>query len=99
DLIHSMEVFYYLPNPITLIKHVTSNWLNPGGRLIMGIDYYTENKPSESWHVDCGISIMTRLSESEWVDGFNQAGIKNVVSWRVGQKDGWTGTLVVTGKI
>jgi len=99
DIIHSMEVFYYLPDPIALINHIASQWLNPGGRLIMGIDYYRENKPSESWDEDCGISIMTRLSEAEWVAGFNSAGLKNVTFWRVGAKDDWAGTLVVTGKL
>jgi trans-aconitate methyltransferase len=97
DLIHSMEVFYYVKNPVGLIKHVTDNWLNPGGRLIMGIDYYTENKVSESWSEDCGISIMTRLSEAEWIDSFRRAGLTNVQSWREGAKEGWAGTLVVTG--
>ena len=97
DLVHSIEVFYYVEDPIGLIKHARDNWLNPGGRLIMGVDYYTENTVSESWNIDCGISIMTRLSESEWVDGFNQAGFHDVQSWREVEKEGWAGTLVVTG--
>ena len=97
DIVHSMEVFYYVKNPVGLIKHVTDNWLNPGGRLIMGIDYYTENKVSESWSEDCGISIMTRLSEAEWLSGFNSSGLIDVLCWRVGAKDDWAGTLVVTG--
>ena len=65
DSVNSMLDFA-LEDQVGLIKHVTDNWLNPGGRLIMGIDYYTENKVSESWSEDCGISIMTRLSEAEW---------------------------------
>lgn len=97
DLVHSMEVFYYVKDPIKLIAHVADNWLNPGGRLIMGVDYFTENTASASWNVDCGISIMTRLSESEWVRGFDQAGFQDVQSWREGEKEGWAGTLVVTG--
>lgn len=97
DIVHSMEVFYYVENPVALIAHVANHWLNPSGRLIMGVDYYTENTVSESWSEDCGISIMTRLSESEWVDGFNQAGFHDIQSWREGEKEGWAGTLVVTG--
>jgi SAM-dependent methyltransferase len=98
DLIFSMEVFYYVNNPIKLIDHVVKNWLQPKGRLIIGIDYYKENKPSESWPLDCGISIMTRLSEEEWSNGFIKAGLVNVLTWREGQKDKWGGTLILTGE-
>tara|TARA_B100000530_G_C15900415_1_gene465132 strand:+ start:626 stop:1246 length:621 start_codon:yes stop_codon:yes gene_type:complete len=98
DIVFSMEVFYYVKNPIKLIDHVVKNWLKPTGRLIIGIDYYKENKPSESWPLDCGISIMTRLSEKEWSDGFIESGLVNVLSWREGQKDKWGGTLILTGE-
>jgi hypothetical protein len=76
---------------------VVSHWLKPGGRLIIGIDYYSENEPSTSWNKECGISIMTRLSEAEWLSGFNSSGLIDVLCWRVGAKDDWAGTLVVTG--
>ena len=97
DLVLSMEVFYYFSNPNLLIQHITDKWLNTEGRLIMGIDYYTENKPSENWRTECDISIMTRLSISEWVGMFIHAGLNNIQSWQVGAKDDWAGTLVVTG--
>ena len=97
ELVHSMEVFYYFANPNLLIQHITDKWLNPEGRLIVGIDYYKENKPSENWRTECGISIMTRLSITEWVGMFIHAGLNNIQSWQVGAKDGWAGTLVVTG--
>ena len=48
NIVHSMEVFYYFENPDHLIKHFYSNWIKKGGRLIMGIDHYEENKPSHS---------------------------------------------------
>ena len=92
-----MEVFYYFANPNLLIQHIIDKWLNPEGRLIMGIDYYTENKPSENWNTECDISIMTRLSIAEWVGKFIHAGLNNIQSWQVGEKDDWAGTLVVTG--
>ena len=63
----------------------------------IGIDYYSENEPSTSWNKECGISIMTRLSEAEWLSGFNSSGLIDVLCWRVGAKDDWAGTLVVTG--
>ena len=97
DIVLSMEVFYYFENPGLLIKHINNNWIKSGGRLIMGIDYYQENEASHSWQKDCGISIMKLLSEKKWIGFFENAGLKNVKSWRNGQDKEWGGTLVVTG--
>ena len=72
---------------------------NSGGRLIMGIDFYTENIPSHSWPEDCSISIMKLFSEREWIRFFENAGFEKVKSWRHGEKDEWGGTLIVTGKV
>ena len=97
DLVHSMEVFYYFKNPDRLINHVYSNWLKNNSRLIIGIDYYFENTVSHSWPDDCGVSIMKLFSENEWRGFFKKAGFKEVASWRFGQKENWTGTLIITG--
>ena len=58
NLVHSMEVFYYLENPEALIQHIYSNWLKENARLIIGLDFYLENPISHSWPEECGISIM-----------------------------------------
>ena len=92
-----MEVFYYFENPGLLIKHINNNWIKSGGRLIMGVDYYQENKSSHSWQNECGISIMKLHSEKEWKRFFENAGLKDVTSWRYGQDKEWGGTLIVTG--
>ncbi len=97
DIVHSMEVFYYLAEPKSLIRHVVENWLKPGGRLIIGVDFYEENRQSHSWVTDCGISVMTMLSESEWKNGFEESGFGYVQSWRHGAEGEWAGTLIVTG--
>ena len=97
DIVHSMEVFYYLAEPKSLIRHVVENWLKPGGRLIIGVDFYEENRQSHSWVTDCGISVMTMLSESEWKNGFEESGFGYVQSWRHGTDGDWAGTLIVTG--
>ena len=76
DLVHSMEVFYYFEKPDLLIQHIYNNWIEPGGRLIMGIDFYTENIPSHSWPKDCAISIMQLFSEKEWAGFFKSAGFE-----------------------
>ena len=98
DCVFSMEVFYYVEKPNLLIDNIFSNWLKKNGRLIMGIDYYTENKSSQGWQSDCGISVMTRLTESQWIENFKLSGFEEVHSWRQGERKNWSGTLIVTGK-
>ena len=97
DIVLSMEVFYYFENPGLLIEHINNKWIKSGGRLIMGVDYYQENISSHSWQKDCGISIMKLHSEKEWKVFFENAGLKDVKSWRYGQDKEWGGTLIVTG--
>ena len=99
DVVHAMEVVYYLDNPKTFIKSVYANWLAKNGQLVIGIDFYSENPVSHSWPDDCGITNMRLFSENEWVSFFNDAGFKSVTSWRVDPKEGWAGTLVVTGRV
>ena len=97
DLVHSMEVFYYLQNPQQLLEHIASHWLKDKARLIIGLDYYQENKVSHSWSQDCGIANMQLFSEKTWSSFFINAGFKEVKSWRVDAKENWAGTLVITG--
>ena len=96
DLIHSMEVLYYLDNPTEVIRKIFNSWLNNGGRLIVGVDHYFENHQSHSWEKKVG-TRMLMLTEREWKDIFESAGFENIKSWRSNQHDEWTGTLVITG--
>ena len=96
-LVHSMEVFYYFKEPEKLINHVFNHWLAPGSRLIIGLDFYTENEESHSWPEECGISIMQLYTEETWKAFFRNAGFQDVQSWRIGEKEDWAGTLIVTG--
>ena len=98
DLVISMEVLYYFENPEKLIHHFYENWITKNSRLIIGIDYYKENVVSHSWPEDTGVSIMRLFSENEWKQMFLNSNFKNVHSWRVNQKKGWEGTLIVTGE-
>ena len=41
---------------------------------------------------------MTLLSEGEWIALFEKAGFTEVKSRRIDPKEGWTGTLCVTGR-
>ena len=93
-----MEVFYYLEDPKKLIDNVYKNWLNQDGRLIIGIDFYKENKTSHDWSESCGIKNMKLLSEREWLSFFMNSGFKNVKTWKNGPKKDWEGTLIITGE-
>ena len=43
DLIHSMEVLYYLKNPADVVSNIAKSWLNDNGRVIVGIELYDEH--------------------------------------------------------
>ena len=97
DLIHSMEVLYYLENPTEVIQRISDAWLNKDGRLIVGIDLYYENTDSHTWQEKVG-TPMLMLKESEWIQIFEMAGLQEVRAWRSSQDNDWAGTLVLTGK-
>ena len=97
DIVHSMEVFYYVENPDTLIQNIFDFWLNPKGKLIMGIDFYHENTSCHNWQEDCGVNIMQLLPINTWVNFFRKAGFKNVSARHLSVKEDWEGTLVVMG--
>ena len=92
-----MEVFYYLINPKKMIQQIFDSWLKKNGRLIIGIDFYFENKVSHNWSDNCGISNMKLYSEKSWINFFKIAGFNSVKSWRFGAKKDWAGTLIVKG--
>ena len=97
DLIHSMEVLYYLEDPASILNKIAESWLNEGGRFIAGIDLYYENTDSHSWEEKVGTKMLM-FKEAEWADFFKQAGFNDVTSWRANQSEDWAGTLVLTGK-
>mgnify|MGYP000179697611 FL=1 len=97
DLIHSMEVLYYLEDPSLTVKKITDSWLYKEGRLIAGVDLYYENQASHSWEEKVGTKMMM-LKEAEWMEIFSSAGLREVESWRSNQSQDWAGTLVLTGK-
>jgi trans-aconitate methyltransferase len=98
DIVHSMEVFYYVEHPDSLIQNIFDFWLSPGGKLIMGIDFYLENKSCHTWQEDCGVNIMKLFPKDTWIEYFKSAGFKNITSNHLGVKENWEGTLVVMGE-
>ena len=97
DVIHSMEVLYYLDDPFETVKKISHSWLSHNGRLIVGVDHYYENADSHSWQEKVG-TRMLMLKESEWLNIFEMAGLNEVQSWRSSKDKDWAGTLVLTGK-
>ena len=97
DVIFSMEVFYYLKDPLKTLKYIYSKMINDNGFFIMGIDYYIENKSSLSWPKDLDLDLQT-LKIDDWVKIVQLAGFKNVIYEQVGGKENWAGTLIIYGK-
>lgn len=97
DLIHSMEVLYYLDDPKRIIKNIYNSWMQINGRLIIGIDLYFENQESHAWEDRVGAE-MKMFKEYEWISFFELAGFKEIKSWRSNKEKDWAGTLVITGK-
>ena len=98
DIVHSMEVVYYLKDPFAFLQNVYNSWLTSTGMVILGLDFYKENTVSHSWPEDCGVSTMHLFSEEHWVELFRKAGFKEVESTRFGVKEGWSGTLIMRGQ-
>ena len=96
NLVHGMEVLYYLEDPGTFLHKICSEWLEPGGVVILGVDYYVENEASLAWPERLGVRMAT-LSEAAWRDGLYAAGFSDVRVWRAASKDG-PGTLAMLAR-
>jgi len=98
ELVHSMEVFYYFTDPSILVNHVKENWLETKGMLIIGVDYYKENKGCHNWSENVGTS-MKMLSRKDWVNIFRSSGLSNIKHWLSCPNNDFLGTLVITGTV
>ena len=97
DLLHTMEVLYYLERPMEFLKILHDRWLKPGGRLVIGVDHYVENPSSHDWGPSLNIH-MALLTIEEWKKGLDEAGFIDVGAEQVGAKEDWSGTLVLTAQ-
>ena len=96
DVVFSMEVFYYLKDPKSVIEYVFKHLLNPGGFFILGIDHYLENSTSLSWPNDLNVDMKT-YSMVQWKKMFENTGFSNISISQNGKKKNWEGTLVLSG--
>jgi SAM-dependent methyltransferase len=94
DLVVSMEVLYYLDDPVALLRKIAHAWLKPGGYAVIGIDHYQENEESLEWPQLVGTRMAT-WPESRWLEALEQAGFTRVRHWRAAARPGWAGTLAM----
>ena len=95
DLVHTMECLYYLEDPLGFLQTLHDEWMLPGGRLVIGVDHYTENPASHDWGPSLNVH-MALLSMDDWVAGLKEAGFTDITAMQVGAKEDWAGTLVLT---
>ncbi len=95
DLVHTMECLYYLDDPLGFLQTLHDEWMLPGGRLVIGVDHYTENPASHDWGPSLNVH-MALLSMDDWTSGLKEAGFTDITAMQVGAKEDWAGTLVLT---
>ena len=95
DLVHTMECLYYLEDPLGFLQTLHDEWMRPGGRLVIGVDHYTENPASHDWGPSLNVHLAI-LSMDDWTSGLKEAGFTDITAMQVGAKEDWAGTLVLT---
>ena len=97
DFVQSMEVLYYFNEPKSLVDHIMTSWLKPGGKFISGLDYYEENINSHSWPTNLNTD-MTLLSMKKWGELLKNCGLKNIKIFQTNTSPTFLGTLVIYGE-
>jgi SAM-dependent methyltransferase len=75
-LIFSMEVFYYFTDIQKGIEHA-AGLLEPGGRLMVLVNYFREHEASHDWPEQLD-TPMTLWSAEQYREGFRKAGLVDV---------------------
>ncbi|NQT27086.1 class I SAM-dependent methyltransferase [candidate division KSB1 bacterium] len=76
DLIFSMEVFYYFSD-IQAGMDKAASMINPGGLLMILVNYYMGNPESHDWPKELGVP-MQLWSEEQYREGFVKTGLQNI---------------------
>ena len=92
ELVHSMEVLYYLEDIPAFLNHVNQYWLNKDGIFAFGIDHYFENEDCHGWSEKVGVR-MAMHSQNEWKNMVEDAGFEVIRMFRSAQTSEWAGTL------
>ncbi len=94
ELVHSMEVLYYIGDIPAFLENIHNHWLIEGGIFAFGIDHYLENKDSHGWSEKVGVH-MAMHSEKEWCQMVENAGFDVLHTFRAAPTAEWEGTLAV----
>jgi len=97
ELVHSMEVLYYLDDIPAFLESVRNNWLQIDGIFAFGIDHYRENEACHGWSEKVGVR-MAMFSESEWRDMVEVAGFEILRMFRAAPSEEWAGTLAIVAR-
>ena len=97
ELVHSMEVLYYLDDIPAFLESVRHNWLQKNGIFAFGIDHYLENEACHGWSEKVG-ARMAMFSESEWRDMVEVAGFEILRMFRAAPNEEWVGTLAIVAR-
>jgi len=97
DLVISMEVIYYVDDPLALLRRICEEWLRPGGWAAVGVDHYLEHEESLKWPAGVGVR-MTTWSEAQWRGSLEQAGFDRIRLWRAAAGPGVPGTLAMLAR-
>ena len=97
ELVHSMEVLYYLDDIPAFLKSVRCNWLQKDGIFAFGIDHYQENEECHDWSEKVGVR-MAMFNESEWCDMVEEAGFEILRMFRAAPREEWAGTLAIVAR-
>jgi SAM-dependent methyltransferase len=95
DLVVAVELLHLVDDPGAVLKRA-AGWLKPGGKLVVSLECYKENRLSRSWSTDLGIP-MTVMAQKKWVEMVEEAGLKAVSATRSQPKGPWPGMLVLQG--
>lgn len=71
DAVFSMEALYYVD--IQSALHEAARITRPGGRLVLAVDYHTDNPDSHSWPRELDVD-MQLCSATEWARATRRAG-------------------------
>lgn len=93
DLVLAVELLHLVEDPKALLERAQA-WLRPGGRLVVTLECYKENRLSRSWAQDLGIP-MNVLAQKKWVDMVEAAGFAEVEATRSQPKGPWPGMLIL----
>jgi len=96
-LVHSMEVIYYLDDPVDLLRRIRTDWLEADGVAVLGLDHYLENAESLQWPHRLKVRMTTWPME-RWRSAMAEAGFVDTQAFCRGASGDGAGTLVLLGR-